>query len=189
MGSWLWTLAPSSHPTQSVPDAGREVAESSLVDGGCWPRTALDKPQQDSYCGGHSISLPAVREAGPRDVGAGFARCWWVGSSLLGPAPGARNYALEARGRCRRAVTSRRRPFSTPLRGRAERGGRRWDIPEQLLQHLETMGAQFSGGEGAAEPAQPQPTAPEGPERPQPEPSPWGPLDDVRFLIACTSWY
>ncbi|XP_036085381.1 protein MMP24OS [Rousettus aegyptiacus] len=51
------------------------------------------------------------------------------------------------------------------------------------------MGAQLSGGEGAAEPAQPQPAAPEGPERPQPEPGTWGPLDDVRFLIACTSWY
>ncbi|CAK6447622.1 unnamed protein product [Pipistrellus nathusii] len=57
------------------------------------------------------------------------------------------------------------------------------------------MGAQLSGGEGAAGPAQPQPqpqpqpAAPEGPERPGPEPSPWGPLDDVRFLIACTSWY
>ncbi|XP_054429819.1 protein MMP24OS [Pteronotus mesoamericanus] len=55
------------------------------------------------------------------------------------------------------------------------------------------MGAQLSGGEGAAEPAQPQPqpqpAAPEGPQRPRPEPGPWGPLDDVRFLIACTSWY
>lgn len=36
---------------------------------------------------------------------------------------------------------------------------------------------------------QPQPRAPEAPERPPPEPGPWGPLDDVRFLIACTSWY
>ncbi|XP_036100770.1 protein MMP24OS [Molossus molossus] len=55
------------------------------------------------------------------------------------------------------------------------------------------MGALLSGGEGAAEPApaqpQPQPVAPEGPEQPGPEPGPWGPLDDVRFLIACTSWY
>ncbi|XP_062966081.1 protein MMP24OS [Cynocephalus volans] len=57
------------------------------------------------------------------------------------------------------------------------------------------MGAQLSGGQGAPESAQPQPAAPapEGPEqpqpRPEPEPSPWGPLDDVRFLIACTSWY
>ncbi|KAM5177773.1 protein MMP24OS isoform 1-T2 [Callospermophilus lateralis] len=59
------------------------------------------------------------------------------------------------------------------------------------------MGTQLSGGQGGPEPAQPQPAAPEGPERPQPqpqpqpqpEPGPWGPLDDVRFLIACTSWY
>lgn len=29
MGSWLWTLAPSPRPTQSVLDAGRAVAESS----------------------------------------------------------------------------------------------------------------------------------------------------------------
>ncbi|XP_026925736.1 protein MMP24OS [Acinonyx jubatus] len=55
------------------------------------------------------------------------------------------------------------------------------------------MGARLSGGQGAPEPVQaqprPQPGAPEAPERPQPEPSPWGPLDDVRFLITCTSWY
>ncbi|XP_070318701.1 protein MMP24OS-like [Odocoileus virginianus] len=57
------------------------------------------------------------------------------------------------------------------------------------------MGAHLSGGQGAADPSQPQPqpqpqpAAPEGPARPRPEPSPWGPLDDVRFLIACTSWY
>ncbi|KAB0382201.1 hypothetical protein FD755_004118 [Muntiacus reevesi] len=57
------------------------------------------------------------------------------------------------------------------------------------------MGTQLSGGQGAVEPPQPQPqpqpqpAAPEGPARPRPEPSPWGPLDDVRFLIACTSWY
>ncbi|XP_039104657.1 protein MMP24OS [Hyaena hyaena] len=57
------------------------------------------------------------------------------------------------------------------------------------------MGARLSGGQGAPEPVQPQPQpqpqpgAPEAPERPQPEPGPWGPLDDVRFLIACTSWY
>nr|XP_015313467.1 PREDICTED: eukaryotic translation initiation factor 6 isoform X2 [Macaca fascicularis] len=30
MGSWLWTMAPSLHSAQSAPDAGREVAESSL---------------------------------------------------------------------------------------------------------------------------------------------------------------
>ncbi|XP_075867171.1 protein MMP24OS [Microcebus murinus] len=61
------------------------------------------------------------------------------------------------------------------------------------MQLCETMGAQQSGGQGVLEPAQPQPAAPEGAERPGPqpqaEPSPWGPLDDVRFLIACTSWY
>ncbi|XP_032318085.1 protein MMP24OS [Camelus ferus] len=68
------------------------------------------------------------------------------------------------------------------------------------------MGAQLSGGQGSGElaqprprpqpqplapegPGRPQPSAPEGPGRPQPEPSPWGPLDDVRFLIVCTSWY
>ncbi|XP_037352236.1 protein MMP24OS [Talpa occidentalis] len=55
------------------------------------------------------------------------------------------------------------------------------------------MGALLSGGRGAPEPAlpqpQPEPAAPEGRERPGPEPGPWGPLDDVRFLIACTSWY
>ncbi|XP_026359147.3 protein MMP24OS [Ursus arctos] len=61
------------------------------------------------------------------------------------------------------------------------------------------MGARLSGGQGAPEQVQPQPEpqpqpqpqpgAPEAPERPQPEPGPWGPLDDVRFLIACTSWY
>lgn len=53
------------------------------------------------------------------------------------------------------------------------------------------MGTLLSGGQGGPEPAQPQPAAPEGRERPRPqaEPSPWGPLDDVRFLIACTSWY
>lgn len=68
---------------------------------------------------------------------------------------------------------------------------------------LQNMGAQLSGGQGSTEPPQPQPQpqpqaqpqpqpqpeAPEGPDRPRPEPSPWGPLDDVRFLIACTSWY
>ncbi|XP_027625949.1 protein MMP24OS [Tupaia chinensis] len=53
------------------------------------------------------------------------------------------------------------------------------------------MGAQLSGGPGTPEPAQPQPAAPEVLERPrpQPDPGPWGPLDDVRFLIVCTSWY
>ncbi|XP_023482217.1 protein MMP24OS [Equus asinus] len=57
------------------------------------------------------------------------------------------------------------------------------------------MGGQVSGGQGVPEPAQPQPqpqpqpAAPEGPQRPPPEPGPWGPLDDVRFLIVCTSWY
>ncbi|XP_026934282.1 protein MMP24OS [Sagmatias obliquidens] len=66
------------------------------------------------------------------------------------------------------------------------------------------MGAQLSGGQGAAQPVQPaqpqpqpqpqthpqpQPAAPEGPVRPWPEPGAWGPLDDVRFLIVCTSWY
>jgi|UniRef100_A0A8C0X551 hypothetical protein len=64
------------------------------------------------------------------------------------------------------------------------------------------MGAQLSGGPGTPEQAQPQsqPPAPEQPPpepqpepepepEPQPEPGPWGPLDDVRFLIACTSWY
>ncbi|XP_032714701.1 protein MMP24OS [Lontra canadensis] len=59
------------------------------------------------------------------------------------------------------------------------------------------MGSRLSGGQGAPEQVQPQPQpqpppqprAPEAPERPPPEPSPWGPLDDVRFLIACTSWY
>lgn len=57
------------------------------------------------------------------------------------------------------------------------------------------MGARLSGGQAAPEQPQPlpqpQPQAgvPEGPERPRPEPDPWGPLDDVRFLIACTSWY
>jgi hypothetical protein len=35
---------------------------------------------------------------------------------------------------------------------------------------------------------EPQPE-PEPEPEPQPEPGPWGPLDDVRFLIACTSWY
>ncbi|XP_034862074.1 protein MMP24OS isoform X1 [Mirounga leonina] len=64
------------------------------------------------------------------------------------------------------------------------------------------MGARLSGGQGAPAQVQPQPEpqpqpqpqpqpepgAPEAPERPQPEPGPWGPLDDVRFLIACTSW-
>ncbi|XP_027277167.1 protein MMP24OS [Cricetulus griseus] len=51
------------------------------------------------------------------------------------------------------------------------------------------MGALLSGGQEGPEPAQPQPPAPEGPQQPQPEPGPWGLLDDVRFLIACTSWY
>lgn len=75
----------------------------------------------------------------------------------------------------------------------------RWVPEDQRVWLCETMGAQLSGGRGAPEPAQPQPqpqpAAPEGPEQPrpqphpEPEPSPWGPLDDVRFLIACTSWY
>uniref|UniRef100_A0A8C2W717 MMP24 opposite strand n=1 Tax=Chinchilla lanigera TaxID=34839 RepID=A0A8C2W717_CHILA len=53
------------------------------------------------------------------------------------------------------------------------------------------MGAQLSGGPGTLEPTQPEPLVPAPPEQPQPqpEPSPWGPLEDVRFLIACTSWY
>lgn len=83
--------------------------------------------------------------------------------------------------------------------GRGPSGGCRRPRPKGLF--LQTMGAQLSGGRGAPEPAQPQPqpqpqpAAPEGPEQPrpqphpEPEPSPWGPLDDVRFLIACTSWY
>ncbi|XP_055977595.1 protein MMP24OS [Sorex fumeus] len=50
------------------------------------------------------------------------------------------------------------------------------------------MGAGLSGGQAAPEPAQPPPQ-PAAPERPRPDPGPWGPLDDVRFLIACTSWY
>lgn len=60
---------------------------------------------------------------------------------------------------------------------------------------LQAMGARLSGGQAAPEQPQPQPLpqpqagVPEGPERPRPEPDPWGPLDDVRFLIACTSWY
>lgn len=60
-------------------------------------------------------------------------------------------------------------------------------VPDGLL--LQTMGALLSGGQEGPEPAQPQPPAPEGPQQPQPEPGPWGLLDDVRFLIACTSWY
>nr|XP_045013489.1 protein MMP24OS [Jaculus jaculus] len=53
------------------------------------------------------------------------------------------------------------------------------------------MGAQLCGGQDAPEPEQPQPQTPEGkgPPRPEPEPGAWGPLDDVRFLIACTPWY
>lgn len=72
-----------------------------------------------------------------------------------------------------------------------------WPTPDGLS--LQTMGARLSGGQGAPEQVQPQPEpqpqpqpqpgAPEAPEQPQPEPGPWGPLDDVRFLIACTSWY
>ncbi|KAG8517873.1 Eukaryotic translation initiation factor 6 [Galemys pyrenaicus] len=66
-------------------------------------------------------------------------------------------------------------------------------IPETGGEGLETMGSLLSGDQGAPEPAlpppQPEPAAPEGAERPRPEPGPWGPLDDVRFLIACTSWY
>lgn len=92
-------------------------------------------------------------------------------------------------------MTSRRQPFQAP--GRTELSV---EVGAGILQRLrqrEAMGAQLSGGggggggDGAAEQAQPQPqlAAPEGPERPRPEPGPWGPLDDVRFLIACTSWY
>ncbi|KAM9248639.1 protein MMP24OS [Dugong dugon] len=61
------------------------------------------------------------------------------------------------------------------------------------------MGAQLSGCQNTPEPAQPQPAqpqpaqpqpaVPENPEHPRPEPGAWGPLDDVRFLIACTTWY
>ncbi|KAM6164417.1 protein MMP24OS [Rhynchocyon petersi] len=51
------------------------------------------------------------------------------------------------------------------------------------------MGSQLSGGQSTAEPAQPEPAAPEDSERPRPEPDPWGPLDDVRYLITCTPWY
>ncbi|XP_063104534.1 protein MMP24OS [Cavia porcellus] len=55
------------------------------------------------------------------------------------------------------------------------------------------MGAQLSGSPGTPEPAQPDPSEPAPPDQPQPgqepDPDPWGPLDDVRFLIACTSWY
>ncbi|XP_040837518.1 protein MMP24OS isoform X1 [Ochotona curzoniae] len=60
-----------------------------------------------------------------------------------------------------------------------------------MLLFLQTMGAELSGGQGAPEPAQPQPAAQTGPEQPAPQPQlgPWGPLDDVRFLIVCTSWY
>lgn len=35
---------------------------------------------------------------------------------MLGPAPGAGNSVPEARGRCRRAVTSRRQPLQVPVR-------------------------------------------------------------------------
>ncbi|XP_074148596.1 protein MMP24OS [Sminthopsis crassicaudata] len=66
------------------------------------------------------------------------------------------------------------------------------------------MGAQLSGGGGGDEgdgdgggppspaPEQPKPAAPEageGAPQPRPDPAAWGPLDDVRFLIVCTSWY
>ncbi|XP_045151406.1 protein MMP24OS [Tenrec ecaudatus] len=54
----------------------------------------------------------------------------------------------------------------------------------------------MGGGQSTPEAPQPQPAAPENPERPPPEPhpwvrleGPWGPLDDVRFLITCTPWY
>ncbi|XP_070328672.1 protein MMP24OS [Odocoileus virginianus] len=95
-------------------------------------------------------------------------------------------------------MTSGRRCLQTPLCGRAGSGDPGWDRSDLRLRRCENMGAQLSGGQGAADPPQPQPpqpqpqpqpAAPEGPARPRPEPSPWGPLDDVRFLIACTSWY
>ncbi|XP_056678130.1 protein MMP24OS [Monodelphis domestica] len=61
------------------------------------------------------------------------------------------------------------------------------------------MGAQLSGASDGDSPGpadqaaeQPQPAAPgagEGAPRPRPDPEVWGPLDDVRFVIVCTSWY
>ncbi|EHB17155.1 Eukaryotic translation initiation factor 6 [Heterocephalus glaber] len=68
-----------------------------------------------------------------------------------------------------------------------------WDPHSVTLPSVVTMGSQLSGGPGDPEPTQPEPEGPAPPEQappePEPEPGPWGPLDDVRFLIACTSWY
>ncbi|KAF5917840.1 hypothetical protein HPG69_009993, partial [Diceros bicornis minor] len=51
---------------------------------------------------GGSINLWAARRAGFRDDGVGLVGCWWVGSGLFRPAPGAWNSALATRerGRC-----------------------------------------------------------------------------------------
>ncbi|XP_011908036.1 PREDICTED: nucleolar protein 3-like isoform X2 [Cercocebus atys] len=131
----------------------------------------------------------------------------WAPWRLLGRSPSPRaGRGLEALGRDWPGTFAESRPGargrvpllrSNALRARSAGGGVTAPAPPDA----ETMGAQLSGGRGAPEPAQPQPqpqpqpAAPEGPEQPrpqphpEPEPSPWGPLDDVRFLIACTSWY
>ncbi|XDA82601.1 hypothetical protein R6Z07F_012512 [Ovis aries] len=88
-----------------------------------------------------------------------------------------------------------RQCLRTVPRWRAASADPRWDGSDPRLRRCENMGAQLSGGQGSTEPPQPQPhpqpqpAAPEDPARPRPEPSPWGPLDDVRFLIACTSCF
>ncbi|KAK2509684.1 LOW QUALITY PROTEIN: hypothetical protein MC885_007743 [Smutsia gigantea] len=82
--------------------------------------------------------------------------------------------------------------FLATLRRRDSCGRSRDHKLESCGPSSEAMGARLSGGPAAPEQPQPQPQAggaPEGPERPRPEPDPWGPLDDVRFLIVCTSWY
>lgn len=124
--------------------------------------------------------------------GARLEEAWVVGADLR-PCALKPSQALRGRGSC--AVTSGRQCLRTVPRWRAASADPRWDGSDPRLRRCENMGAQLSGGQGSTEPPQPQPhpqpqpAAPEDPARPRPEPSPWGPLDDVRFLIACTSWY